>query len=170
VISAGVTLAAQTYPPLYAFSMRGYFLAAGDWIGVAIQMALHQFLHGGMTHWISNAIFLIIFTPMVMGVTGRRAYWALFLGNTVFVAAALLVFSPLASTVGISGFCMALAAWYALEAGRTDREQAKAGFALVALNVGMGFFGNVSLTAHAAGAVFGALFWLAGRAIGKLRR
>lgn len=146
--------------------MHGYFFAAGDWPHFALQLGLYQFLHGGLGHWIANALFLAVMAPRVEALAGRRAFWAMFLGNAIFVAGALLALAQ-GPTVGISGFCMAIAAWYSLEMGRRNPEEAKAGFVLIGINVALGLFSNVSLVGHAAGAVFGAAFWLAQRALGR---
>ena len=145
--------------------MGGASLARGDWAHAALQLALYQFLHGGLWHWAANALFLAMMGPYVVARSGAVRFWALFAGNTLFVAGAIVLFSE-KPVMGISGLCVALTAWYALDAGRDDPQQAKAGAVLVALNVLAGLQGGVSLTGHAAGAVFGALFWLGEKTLG----
>lgn len=158
-ISAAVTATSWLYPPLWQYALNAGFFLERDWGNFALQIGIYQFLHLGFYHWVANALFLWVIAPRVEVLAGRRAFWWLFLGNTFFGALALLLFSS-RSTVGISGFCMALITWYSLKIMKSHSQEAQAGFILVGINVAMGLFSNVSLIGHASGAVFGALFWV----------
>ncbi len=168
-VSAAATLAYGALPWLGRYSMHGGYLALRDWGDFALQIGLYQFLHGGVLHLLSNAVFLLAFAPRVLARSGGERFWAGFAGCALAVAGALLWLVPSTPTIGISGFCMALLTFHAADNLRTDPQEAKAGFGLAAVNVLLGLAGNVSLVGHLAGAVWGAIWWAGVRASEKLK-
>ncbi len=54
---------------------------------------------------------------------------------------------------------MAVLAYLALYLDRTNHPQAKAAFFMLGLNVFIGFTGSISLIGHAAGAIFGGIWY-----------
>lgn len=115
MLSIAMTLASSFRPELLFYAAHSMTLYYGLSLDRVIpELLMYQFLHGGALHVISNAFFLLYFGVMLERNIGTKEYFAFFLANTVAVYAAILMFSR-GPTIGISGFCMAVLAYTALE-------------------------------------------------------
>ena len=64
-------------------------------------------------------------------------------------------------TIGISTYCMAILAYYAMMLKSASSPEFKNALLFLFLNIIIGFTGNISLTGHLGGAVAGLLFFSA---------
>ncbi len=128
-------------------------------IYILSQISLYQFLHGDILHLFLNAYFLYQAWPEVETRMKRREFLLFFFGNTFFVATALWFLSS-SPTIGISGFCMALLSYLYMNLQATRNPMANQVLIMLLINVGLGLFGNISFVGHAAGAVFGIMWWI----------
>lgn len=115
VMSITMTIAASFRPELLYYaanSMTLYFGLSLD--RVLPEVLMYQFLHGGFLHVLMNTFFLLYFGVMLEKHIGIREYFAFFMANTIAVYVAILMFSR-GPVIGISGFCMAILAYTALE-------------------------------------------------------
>jgi membrane associated rhomboid family serine protease len=112
-----------------------------------------------MIHIFLNSYFLYQAGPEVESRMDRREFLSFFLGNTLFVALCLWHLSS-GLTIGISGFCMALLSYLYMDLQATRHPMANQVLTMLMINVGLGLFGNISFVGHAAGAVFGVLWWM----------
>lgn len=165
----GVSLVGFVSSYLTPFGMHPLFLLAGNYAYFGVQLALYQFIHGGFFHLLGNTIFLILFALPIEARMGHARYALFFLGNTLFVAAALLLtWQPV--TVGMSGFGMAALAYTWLLLHKYRDPEAKAVLFFLIINIVIGFTGNISLVGHAAGAVFGMLAFALNEKIWQSKR
>ncbi len=125
---------------------------------LAIQLILFQFLHGGILHLLGNSLFLYLFGNTVERMLGEGRYILLFVLETLASAAAIIVFSQ-ATTIGISGFTMAILAYLALELRAQRHPEANTAFLVLGINILIGLSPGISLIGHAAGAVVGAGYY-----------
>ncbi len=142
------------YFGLHAIIINEYTLPYIFW-----QILLYQFLHGDILHIFLNAYFLYQAGPEVESRMKRREFIYFFLGNTLFVAVSLWFLSS-GNTIGISWFCMALLSYLYMDLQSTRSPMANQVLIMLLINVGLGLFGNISFVGHAAGAVFGILWWM----------
>ena len=123
------------------------------------QVALYQFLHGDILHILFNSYFLYQVGPEVESRMTRREFILFFFGNTLFVAVALWFLSS-GNTIGISGFCMALLSYLYMDLQKIRHPLASQILFMLVLNIALGFIGNISFVWHAAGALFGVVWWI----------
>ena len=158
---AGTTAVSYAYPALGIYGMNGWFLGSHQYGSVAMQVVLYQLLHGGIVHLLGNSLFLYIFGNVLERKLGTDRYLLLFVGNTLFVAASLVLLTD-SNTIGASGFAMAVLAYLGLDMwSRGDREY-RAVIIFLLINIAIGLGPTVSLVGHAAGAVFGVLAFAGG--------
>lgn len=106
---------------------------------------------------LGNGFFLLYFGGGIERSIGTARYVTLFVFTTALVTLGILFFSE-APTIGISGFVMAILAYWALRMKERNDPEYKSAFFFIFLNVAFGIVGNVSLVGHAAGALAGAAF------------
>ena len=158
LLSVAATLLSSINPSLQAFGMSRYFIEQGDYAAFAIQVVLYQFLHGGLIHLLFNSFFLYSFGTQIEQLMGKDRYYRFFLFNALFVAGALLLFSS-GTTVGISGFCLALLSYGYFMLRSMNHPLAGQLLFWLVLNIVMGIDGGISLTGHLFGAIAGFLWY-----------
>jgi membrane associated rhomboid family serine protease len=139
--------------------MNHLAFAHGDYMQSFVQVILFQFLHGNMMHLLANTYFLYTAGPMVESRMSRDRFLWFFMGTTVFLAICLHLFSPWSVTIGISGLCMALLSYLWIDLYTAKHPMANQILIMLALNIGLGFVGNISFVGHFFGAVFGLIWW-----------
>lgn len=137
------------------------FSRASDWnfIHLFLQIILFQFLHGNLLHLFLNVYFLYSAGPELEVRMKKRRYIYFFITSTLFVAFSLFIFSPSTLTIGISGFCMALLSYLWIDLYTLRNPISNQILIMLIINILLGFSGGISFTAHAAGAVWGILWW-----------
>lgn len=128
----------------------------------AIQFTLYSFIHGGFLHTLSNVIFFLFIGRLVEITHGTGYIWWLWLWTTIIVWITLMMLSVY-PTIGWSGFAMALLAIYTLDFYRRWSPEYKSGLLLIAINIGIGLYDNISLLGHLSGAISGLLYGLGRR-------
>ena len=89
----------------------------------------------------------------------REKFIQFFIGCTLFVALALWFLSS-GLTIGISGFCMALLSDLYMDLQAVRHPMASQILVMLVINIALGLTGNISFIGHAAGAVFGIVWWM----------
>lgn len=124
------------------------------------QIIFFQFLHGDILHLLMNGYFLYSAWPEVESRMSRKRFITFFLTSTLFTAIWLYIFASAWSlTIGISGFCMALLSYLWLDLSRIKHPQANQILIMLILNIALGLTGNISFVGHAAGAIWGIIWW-----------
>jgi membrane associated rhomboid family serine protease len=141
------------------FGLSGRYISSGDYISLFIQVILFQFLHGGWFHLFLNSYFLYSAGPTLEARMSRDRYTWFFITTTVFVALALLILQPYVLTIGISGFCMALLSYLWIDLYTTRHPAASQILIMLLINIGIWLIPGISLVGHAAGAVWGIIWW-----------
>ncbi len=153
-IIGGITY--MLYPPIIEYGM---YLSDAQLMHRLIQFALYSFLHGGILHILSNVVFFLFIGRIIEITHGAKYTWWLWIWTTLFVGW-VLMFLATGPTIGWSGFAMALLSVYTLDFYRRGNPEYKWGLMLIALNIVIGLYGNISLLWHLAGAIAGFLYWM----------
>lgn len=124
-----------------------------------LQILLFQFFHGNLLHLFLNVYFLYSAWPEIEVRMKRKKYILFFITSTLFVAISLFIFSPLTLTIGISGFCMALLSYLWIDLYTLRNPASNQILVMLVINILLGLSGGISFTAHAAGAVWGVIWW-----------
>ena len=106
-----------------------------------------------------NSYFLYQAGPEIESRMSPNQFKVFFLLNTLFVAACLWFLAPESTTIGISGFCMALLSYLWIDLHTTRHPMANQILIMLGINIALGFTGDISLVGHASGAVFGLIWW-----------
>ena len=126
------------------------------------EFIIFQFLHLSPLHLLSNVIFWILIGPAFEAIIGLRRAALFCLIASLGIYASIHIFST-ASVAGMSGLLLAILWALTVIYYRSGNPEYKSMLLLLAINIVIGFVGNVSLTAHAAGAVIGIILgfiWL----------
>ncbi len=142
------------------YGFHRIFINSGDIAEMIPQIVLFQFLHGSLLHLFLNAYFLYSAGPEVESRMSQSRYIQFFVTSTLFVAICLFFLSsPNSVTIGISGFCMALLSYLWIDLHTTRHPMANQILIMLVINILMGLSGNISFVGHAAGAVWGLIWW-----------
>jgi membrane associated rhomboid family serine protease len=107
-------------------------------------------------------IFWVVIGPAFERIVGVRRAGLFCILSTIGIYASILAFST-ASVGGMSGLLLAVLGALTVIYYQAGNLEYKSMFLLLGINIIIGFVGNISLTAHAAGAVIGVLLgfiWL----------
>jgi membrane associated rhomboid family serine protease len=121
------------------FGMNQFSLMDGKYIQFIVQIILFQFLHGDILHLLMNSYFLYTAGPMVESRMSRDRFLWFFAATTIFLTICLSLFSPNATTIGISGFCMALLSYLWIDLYTAKHPMANQILIMLVLNIGLGF-------------------------------
>ena len=158
-MSAIATLSLFLSPSLWAYGFNPATFFSGNFALFWAQVFLFQFLHGGFFHLMFNALFIHIFGNSVEYILGRSAYIAFFIFNALFIAWGLLVFSQ-GITIGISGFAMAVLAFFTLTLRERKNPEYKWWITALIINIIIGLHPQISLVGHLAWAISWIIFFL----------
>ncbi len=120
--------------------------------------------HAGVLHLLGNLLFLWYFGGPIERYIGTYGY---FIGYilTLIVTLIGLSFFAQGPTAGMSGFWLALLTFLAMHLTKIHSSEAKGAWVFVGLNIAMGLFGGISLTAHLFGAIGGVIWYLGWKAL-----
>ena len=90
ILSLVGTIAIVVEPQMAQYGMHRYFWDQDMYLEVILQFVCFQFLHGGVFHFLSNALFLVLFgVSMERHIGSRQMLW-FFVFSNVFVGVLLL--------------------------------------------------------------------------------
>jgi rhomboid protease GluP len=147
ILSFFLTLLVSLYPELYQFWMNGIFLWEKNYLFLGIQFLTYSFIHGGILHFVSNALFLFYFWNEVENDIKDIKYLSFFFFTTLFIWIMILSFEA-DNTVGISWFWLAIMTYYTLELKRRGNPDYRWGLTAIFVNVALGFIPGISLIGH----------------------
>ena len=166
LISVVFTFIATMYSWFYAYGMNSAFLNQGQYHIYAIQFFSSQFLHGWILHLAMNSIFIFIFWNYVENIIGIHKYTLFFILNSLFVGWAI-TFLWSWNTVWISGFAMAVMAYYTLYLKSKNHPDYTWWITALAINIWIWIIPGISLLGHLFWAIWGALYFYILRIIKK---
>ncbi len=146
-----------TFQGMYGF--HAFHILRWDIFSIVAQVTLFQFIHANLIHLFMNSYFLYTAGPLVESRMSRDRFIAFFICTTLFIALALYFLAPLALTIGISGFCMALLSYLYMDLQTIRHPMTNQILIMLIINIGIGLIPGISLVGHAAGAVFGLFWW-----------
>ncbi|PID87542.1 hypothetical protein CSB07_01065 [Candidatus Gracilibacteria bacterium] len=158
IISLFFTVLLYKYPEISVFGMNSFYLDQGKYHIYFLQFFTSTFLHGGIIHFLSNALFIFIFGNTVELIIGKRNYLIFYIFSVFFIGLGL-TFLGEGNTIGISGFCMATLAYYTLKLKSIKNPDYKGGITAMVINVGIGFYPGISLFGHLFGVIAGVIFY-----------
>ncbi|MBB1564970.1 rhomboid family intramembrane serine protease [Candidatus Gracilibacteria bacterium] len=123
------------------------------------------FVHGSILHFLSNAMFLYYFGNILELLLGKTKYIIFFIFCVIFSGVCILAVSETYNVIGISGFCMAILAYFTLDMKYKNNPQYKSGIVFIGLNIAIGFMPGISLYGHLFGAISGIIFYYLDREI-----
>lgn len=137
------------YPPIIEYAA---YISENTWAKKILQICMYSFLHGWWLHIVSNVIFFIFIGKIVEVHHGRNYVWWLWIWTTLFVGMSLLLLAH-QPTLGWSGFAMALLSVYTLDFYKRGNKEYRWWITLIAINIVMWLYGNISLIGHLMGAI-----------------
>ncbi len=143
-------------PLIFKYWMSWMFINSHQYYSVFIQILVFQFLHWGLLHFFSNAIFIYIFWNWLEQLIWRKKFFLFFLFSSIFLAISILIFAPASVTIWISWFCMALLTYYILYLKSKDNMEYKWWITALVLNIWLWFLPWISLVWH----LFWAIYWV----------
>lgn len=156
ILSIIATIIVSLDTRFFVFGMNRDFLDQGIYHIYVIQFFSSQFLHWWFLHVLMNSIFIYYFGNQVEYIIGRQKYLLLFICNSIFIGIGLTLFSsPYVNTVGMSGFAMAVMAYYTLYLKSIKNPEYTGWITAIVINIAIGLVPGISLLWH----LFGVIFW-----------
>jgi len=155
IISAIFTGLAIFFDNLFILWMNNIFLNSWDYHIFFLQFFTWVFLHWWIFHLFANSIFLYLFWNILEIIMWKNKYIIFFIFIAIFNGILLSVFTTW-NTIWISGFCMALLAYYTLELKSKNNQEYKWWITALVLNIGIWLIPWISLLWH----LFWAIWWV----------
>lgn len=156
ILSIIATIVSYFSPEIIWYGMHGNSLVwTIDYKTLALQFIMYQFLHWGIMHLLSNWLFLYLFGNIVENELWIKKYLLFFLGNTIFVWIAIILFSKW-NTIWISWFTMAILWYYLLHLKKNKNPEYASAWILLLINIYAWIWTNISFIWH----LSWAMFWL----------
>ena len=133
--------------------MNSFFYLRWDYIHLAIQYLMFEFLHWWFLHFASNSIFILIYWNILEEWLWKRMYLLFFLLNIPIVGSAILFFSNW-NTIWISWFAMAILAFMFAHLRKRWSEDAKWAWFLLVLNLVIWINSWISFIWHLSWAIY----------------
>ncbi len=160
VVAVIVSIVGFIFPSIIPLFWFHHISLGWDSIPILLgQTVLYQFLHADFFHIFMNAYFLYVAGPEVETRMSKNRFITFFITSTLFVALGLYIFAPYSLTIGISGFCMALLSYLWIDLHTLRHPLANQIGILLIINILFWLSGNISFVGHAAGAVWGLIWW-----------
>lgn len=157
-ISAIFTIIATMDNSYYQYGMNNWFLSQWQYHIYIVQFFTSQFLHGNFLHLAMNAVFVIIFWNMLEELIGEKRFTLFFIFSVIFIGAWLTLLDN-ANTIWISGFAMAILAYYTLYLKERNNPDYKWGITAITINIVIGLSPWISLLWHLLWAIAGVLYF-----------
>ena len=150
-----VTFSMNIFPDLVLFWINDLYLNQWNYVFFAAQIFMSQLLHGWLFHLAGNSLFLYLFGNSVEQMMWEKKFILFFLLNSIFLALMIVSFSNW-NTIWISGFAMAILAYYTTDLYKRKNPEYKWWITALGLNIFIGFIPGISLLGH----LFWAIFWV----------
>lgn len=151
------TLAIYFFPESSIFGLNSYYLDKWNYLMFVIQVFISNFLHWDLMHFLFNSIFIYYFGTILENLIWRKKFIIFFVFTAIFNAIFISFFETWnTTTIGISGFVMALLSYYTLELKSKNNPEWKGWITAIILNIGIWFFPGISLYWH----LFWAIAWV----------
>ncbi len=155
ILSVIFTLASFIKPELLQFWVNNYFLQQWNYLIYFCQFFIWEFLHWWMLHLIMNSFFIYYFWNIVEHFLWRKRFLAFFIFSSIFIWFLLTILTD-KNHIWISGFAMALLAYYTLELKSKKNPEYKAGILAIIINVAIWINPEISWQWH----LFWAISWI----------
>ena len=149
------TASAYVHNGLYNFWMNDFFLKQWMYHIYFMQFFTSVFLHWGFFHLFFNSVFVYYFWNQVEMMLGKKKYIIFFLFSIFLIWGWLTMFSE-GNTVWISGFCLALLAYFTLELKARRIDEYKWWMTAIVVNLAVWLHPQISLLGH----LFGVIAWV----------
>lgn len=143
---------------IYQYGMNSFFLDKWEYHVYLVQIFSSQFLHGDFLHLIMNALFIIIFWTVVESILWDKKYLLFFMFSSIFIAL-WITFLSQGNTVWMSGFAMAIIAYYTLHLKQIHNPDYKWWITALIINIGIWFMPWISLIWHLFWAIAGGIYF-----------
>lgn len=151
------TLAVYFYPEITIFWLNKQFLNEWNYLFFLLQILIYNFLHWGIMHFLFNAIFIYYFWSVLELLIWKKKFIIFFIFTAIFNAIFINLFEIWnTTTIGISGFAMAIISYYTLELKSKNNPEWKGWVTAIILNIWIWFMPNISLYWH----LFWAIAWI----------
>lgn len=157
LLSIIITSISFIYDDILVFWMSKIFFWYNSFY-VIIQFFLYSFLHWDLLHLLFNMVFLYYFGQWVEYFLWWKKYLLFFIFSTIFNWICLLAFSSW-NTIWISGFWLALMAFYTAHLYDIKNPEYKWWFTAIWLNIFIWLSSGISFVWHLSGAIWGYLFY-----------
>lgn len=158
-ISCIVTAIVISIPDLYLYWINSYFFDKWEYNILIIQLFSWVFMHGGLLHLLANSIFLLLFWNIVENIIWIKNYIIFFIITVLSSWISLLLFTSW-TTVGISGFAMALLWFFTVYLFRSKNPDYKWGITAIVINITIWLSPGISLIWHLSWAIVWIIYWL----------
>lgn len=155
LVSVISTILAFITPEIYQFWINDFFISKGLFYIYVLQLFIWNFLHGSVFHILTNGIFLYFFWNIIEVIIWRKRFILFFLFIVMFNGIIVTYLSSW-NTIWISGFCMALIAYYTLELKSKNNPEYKWWITAIIINVWIWLLPGISLIWH----LFWAIWWI----------
>lgn len=146
------------FPDLIKFWVNRYFYVQQLYHIWILQFFSSQFIHGSVMHILFNCIGIYYFWSIVEKIIWSRCMLVFFISCSICLGL-FITFMSSANTVWLSGFVMAVLAFYAKELHKQKNSEFWGVFVFLLINIALGFMPWISFIGHFLWAVYGFLFW-----------
>lgn len=154
LISIVFTIMVTFDPSFYNFGMNNYYLSRWEYHIFFMQFFTSQFLHWWPLHLMMNSIFIYVFGNAVEWIIWEKKYIVFYVFSAIFIGLSISFLSS-GNTVWMSGFAMAIIAYYTLQLKSINHPDYKWGITALTINVFIWFVPGISLIWH----LFWAIAW-----------
>ncbi len=162
LISAFATFIAMAFPEHninWYWWTNSYYLYDWNYPRFFIQFFTGTFLHWWMLHFAMNSIFIYYFWNIVEIMLWAKKYFSFFIFVVIFNWIWLSIFAPEQNTIWISGFALALLAYYTLELRAQKNPEYTGWITAIIINLWIWLMPWISLYWHLFWVISWALFY-----------
>ena len=158
IIMTGVSF---VVPEIFVLWMNTYFLDRWIYHIYLLQFFSSSFIHGSIFHLLFNSVFVYYFWEHLEKILWIKKFIVFFCLNALFIGLGITFFSATGSnTIWISGFALAIIAYYTLHLRAIGNPEYKGGITAIVINIAIGILPGISFLGHALGVVFWGMYYI----------